>query len=115
MNKANRTGRYQKVFETQEDGSRVEVPLAEKPVEIHQPIDPDTGRPVPIDRETISRSELQARALESIAAAKTHYLEWEGPWAVCQTCPFRHSVPLDFTKYDLVDGVPVKKPLANPE
>lgn len=88
------------------------VAVADIPINLNAPIDPKTGQPVEIDREEISKIELAQRAAEVIAAAQSHYLVWEGPWAVCQTCPFRHSVPLDFQKYDLVDGQPVKKPIA---
>lgn len=38
-----------------------------------------------------------------------HHLEWQGPYAVCVSCPFRHAVPLDFKKYNLIDGKPVPK------
>jgi len=40
---------------------------------------------------------------------ETHKLVWKGSHAVCISCPYEHTVPLDFKKYDLVDGKPVLK------
>ena len=38
-----------------------------------------------------------------------HHLEWRGPHAVCTTCPYQHTIPLDFRKYDIINGQPIKK------
>ena len=38
-----------------------------------------------------------------------HYLVWDGPYAKCVSCPFEHTIPLDYKKYELVDGKPVLK------
>ena len=109
--KPSRSGRFQEKVSWAEDGSKESVPLAD--TSITQVLDKD-GRVVSRapDYQEISKAELAQRAAEVIAQAQTHYLVWEGPWAVCTSCPFRHSVPLDFTKYDLVDGNPVRKPIA---
>lgn len=99
---ATRSGQFQdKVISSDEDGVEV-VPVKDIP------IDPSHMA----DVQEISRVELAQRAAEAIARATDHYLVWEGPWAVCQSCPWRHSVPLDFRVWDLVDGKPVKRALA---
>ena len=40
--------------------------------------------------------------------SKEHYLDWVGPHAVCFSCKYKHTVPLDPNKYDLKDGRIVK-------
>lgn len=99
---ATRSGQFQdKVVASDEEG--VEV-VAIKDI----PIAPEHMDNV----QEVSKVELAKRAAEAIAMATDHYLVWEGPWAVCQSCPWRHSVPLDFQTWDLVDGKPVRRPLA---
>lgn len=33
-----------------------------------------------------------------------HYLVWRGPYAMCVTCPYPHTIPFDPIKFDLKDG-----------
>jgi len=110
-----RTGQFQTTRIKNEGQGFREVALSEIPIpeSVIKPKD-EHGKPIPVESEAVSREELLERAKQAIASASNHYLEWEGPWAVCQSCPFRHSVPLDFRKYDLVNGKPVKKPIAQP-
>lgn len=53
--------------------------------------------------ETVNVNEIAAPKMSD------HYLVWDGPHAKCVSCPFAHTIPLDFRKYDLVDGKPVLK------
>jgi len=116
MKNLTRQGRHQqtRIKVQTEDGLVTEEVVDIKDIPLGKaPVDPETGKRIPIDHESISKAEIAERAMAVIAQAKDHYLEWEGPWAVCQSCPYRHSVPLDFMKFDLVNGKPVKKePLA---
>lgn len=41
--------------------------------------------------------------------AKDHYLEVHGPWVICTSCPYRHTVTVDLKKYDIKDGSIVLK------
>jgi hypothetical protein len=38
-----------------------------------------------------------------------HYFVWRGPHAVCVKCPYEHTVPIDFRKYDIKHGQFVKR------
>lgn len=44
-----------------------------------------------------------------VRATTEHFLVWEGSHARCVTCDYPHTIPLDFRKYDLVNGKPVRK------
>lgn len=44
-----------------------------------------------------------------------HSLVRRGIYAVCVTCPHQHTLALDFEKYDIINGQPVKKPLTTPK
>lgn len=44
---------------------------------------------------------------------KGHVLDWSGPYAVCTSCPYTHTVPVDKKKYDIKDGVLVKRNLSS--
>lgn len=33
-----------------------------------------------------------------------HYFEWQGPYAVCVTCPNKHTVPINPATMDIIDG-----------
>jgi hypothetical protein len=50
---------------------------------------------------------IQVRKQKTLPSAE-HYLVWKGPYAVCISCPFEHTVPLDRKKYKLVEGKPCK-------
>ena len=39
----------------------------------------------------------------------THYLVWHGPYAVCTSCQYPHTIPIDPKRFDLVNGTIVKK------
>lgn len=41
--------------------------------------------------------------------ADTHYLIWHGPYAVCTSCKYPHTIPIDPKRFDIVNGTIVKK------
>jgi len=77
------------------------VPL--KDVSLADQIDPTTI-------EEFDDDELARKAAESSAQFQNHYLVWQDGYAVCNSCPHQHTIPLDPNKFDLIDGRPVKKP-----
>lgn len=54
------------------------------------------------DRETVEKP----RRRQTVASC---YLVRHGAYAVCTSCEYEHTVPLDFEKYELIDGKPVKR------
>lgn len=54
-------------------------------------------------------AEKIAIEIKSVKPRAEHYLVWRGPFAVCTSCAFEHTVPLDRKKYDLKDGIPCKR------
>jgi hypothetical protein len=38
-----------------------------------------------------------------------HYLVWRAGYAVCTSCPYEHTIPLNPKRYNLVDGKVVKR------
>ena len=42
-------------------------------------------------------------------AEPEHRLEWKGPYAVCTTCEYKHTIPLDRDKFDLKNGCIIRK------
>lgn len=124
MSKTNRRGRFQHmVVRGERDSDFLDEVIEGK---IKSGVARETDEVVPlkdisptagiVDRENIaeySEDELARRAAEASSQFQNHYLIWENNYAVCTSCPFQHTIPLDPNKYNLVDGKIVKKePLA---
>jgi len=61
------------------------------------------------DKEFWGDAETTTVMPETRVVAKEHRLEWRGPYAVCTSCAYEHTIPVDFTKYRIINGNLVKK------
>lgn len=61
------------------------------------------------DKEFWGENEIEVVDVPTPKVEETHYLVWRGPFAVCTSCPYEHTIPVDPKKYDIKNGVLVKK------
>lgn len=61
------------------------------------------------DKEFWGDNEINVFDVPEVKPEKDHYLVWQGPYAVCTSCKYQHTVPIDFQKFDIVEGKLVRR------
>jgi hypothetical protein len=61
------------------------------------------------DKEFWAESEINNFAISKPKPEEKHFLVWSGGHAVCVSCPYPHTIPLDKRKFDLVKGCIVRR------
>lgn len=63
----------------------------------------------PSDDKDFWKGDVSTYDKQSPEVPKYHYLEWRGAFAVCTSCKNPHTVPIDPSKFDIVNGAIVTR------